>query len=348
MKKSFSWMVFAGLWAVLLFAVTIAVSVGSAGLSAADSLRMLLGRIFSWSGLATDIEISSIHETIVWEVRLPRILLSALAGTSLSAAGAVYQGVFLNSLADPHILGVSSGAALGAALAMAAGTSFHVMGFGIIGLAAFAGALLTVFFVYQIAGIGGGVTSFRMLLAGTAVGTMLSSLISLIMAFQKEQMIRVYMWTMGSFSSAAWSKVWFLAAITIPGCIMLTLLAGKLNVMMLGEEDAKCLGIDTDRMRKILILISSLLVAACVSVSGIIGFTGLVIPHCVRMLGGTDNRRVLPYGCLSGAVFMVFCDTIARTAAAPMELPAGVVTSIFGTPYFVWLILKKGGSRQDG
>ena len=341
MKKPFSWIRFLALSALLFIVMLTAVSVGSAELSVADSFLILLQKIPFVGEPFMLPEHGAVYEKIVWEVRMPRVLLSALTGGALAVVGAVYQGIFLNSLADPHILGVSSGAALGATAAMLSGVSVSFLGLGAIGVFAFAGALITVFLVYAVAKPASGMSAVHLLLAGAAISTLLSSVISLLMTFHHEQIVRVYLWTMGSFSSASWEKTAFLSVFVLLGTAVLWGGAGKLNIMLLGEEEAKCLGVDTGRLRRVFILASSALVAAAVSVSGIIGFVGLIVPHCVRIVCGPDNRKVMPYGLLSGAVFLVICDTAARTMAAPTEIPVGVVTSLFGAPYFIALLLKK-------
>ncbi len=346
MKKPFSWIRFLALSALLFIVMLTAVSVGSAELSVADSFLILLQKIPFVGEPFMLPEHGAVYEKIVWEVRMPRVLLSALTGGALAVVGAVYQGVFLNSLADPHILGVSSGAALGATAAMLTGASVSFFGLGAIGLFAFAGALLTVFAVYCVAKPGRGISAVHLLLAGTAISTLLSSMISLLMTFHHEQIVRVYLWTMGSFSSASWEKAAFLGVFVLFGTAVFWSGAGRLNIMLLGEEEAKCLGVDTGRLQRVFILVSSVLVAAAVSVSGIIGFVGLIVPHCVRIICGPDNRKVIPYSLLAGAAFLVACDTAARTMASPTEIPVGVVTSLFGAPYFIALLLKKRGKRS--
>lgn len=341
MKKNQVWVRAAGLCLLLLLIMIFAISVGSADLSMWDSLQLVLAKIPGIGNLFDVSELGDTYEMIVWNVRMPRILISAMVGGALAIVGATFQGVFQNSLADPHILGVSSGAALGATFAMLTGVSVSFLGLGTIGVFAFAGAMVTVFLVYQVAGVGGQISTTNMLLTGTAISTMLSSVISLLMTFNNDQISKVYMWTMGSFSSATWEKVIFLAVFVLLGAVVLTAYSGKLNILMMGEEDAQCLGVDTAKTKGILIVVASLLVAASVSVSGIIGFVGLIIPHCVRMICGSDNRKLIPYVFFIGAIFLVFCDTIARTVAAPTEIPVGIITSVFGAPYFIWLVATR-------
>ena len=341
MKQSLVWVKVAGLSLLLLLVMIFAISLGSADLSMLDSLQMVLSKIPGIGSLTDVSELAVTYDKIIWQVRMPRILTSALVGGALAIVGATFQGVFQNSLADPHILGVSSGAALGATVAMLTGASVSFLGLGTIGVFAFLGALITVFLVYKVAGVGGQISTTNMLLTGTAISTMLSSIISLLMTFNREQIAKVYMWTMGSFSSSTWEKVVFLAVFVMIGTITLVAYSGKLNILMMGEEDAQCLGVDVGKTKTILIITASLLVAASVSVSGIIGFVGLIIPHCVRMICGSDNRKLIPYVFFIGAIFLVFCDTLARTIAAPTEIPVGIITAIFGAPYFVLLVATR-------
>ncbi len=341
MKKNNIWVKVAELFLLLLLVMVFAISVGSADLSMFDSLQLVLDKIPGIGNLVDVSELAVTYDKIIWQVRMPRILTSAMVGGALAVVGATFQGVFQNSLADPHILGVSSGAALGATFAMLTGASVSFFGLGTIGIFAFIGAMATVFLVYRVAGFGGEISTTNMLLTGTAISTMLSAIISLLMTFNNNQIAKVYMWTMGSFSSSTWEKVIFLAVFVCIGVIIMIIYSGKLNILMMGEEDAQCLGVDVSRTKTLLIVTASLLVAASVSVSGIIGFVGLIIPHCVRMVCGSDNRKLIPYSFFVGAVFLVFCDTIARTIAAPTEIPVGIITSIFGAPYFVMLVVTR-------
>lgn len=324
--------------AFLVVSILLSVSVGSANIHPLDSAKVILARIPLVSSLVSTESIKPVYETIIWNVRLPRILLAGLVGGGLAVVGATFQGLFRNPLADPHILGVSSGAALGATLAMFTGISVNFLGLGIIGLFAFLGALMTVFVVYSLSSMQRSMAVTNILLIGTAISTLLSSIISLLMTFHREQIEKVYMWTLGSFSAATWAKVVFLAVLTLGGSLVTMLFARELNVILMGEEVAKSLGIDTTKVYKILIVFGSFVVAACVSVSGIIGFVGLIIPHAVRLLRGPNYRTLLLYSWLVGATFTIICDTVARTLVAPSEIPVGVITAIIGAPYFIMLL----------
>lgn len=319
------------LCSILLAAIVFAVSVGSASISMLDSLRILLGYSYA----------ETVHETIIWRIRLPRVLLSGLVGAGLALSGATFQGLFQNPLADPHILGVSSGAALGATLAMILGvSSAHFIGVGSIGVFAFIGAVATTVIVYNIARTGSRVSTVHIVLAGASISSMLSAIISIIMIFNREQIERVYFWTMGSFSSASWDRVNFMVVFVIICGSVLILYSRRLDAMATGDDTAASVGVDTVRTKKILILATSLLVAACVSVSGIIGFVGLIIPHIMRLLVGSTHIKLLTLSALGGAIFMILCDTFARTIVSPSELPVGAVTALFGGPYFIFLLYK--------
>jgi iron complex transport system permease protein len=330
-------------YGVLLLFLLLIVAIGSASfgssdLSAWDSLKIIASRI---PVIGDNIDISNrkdVYVTIVWNIRMPRIILAGLTGCALSVVGATFQGLFKNPLADPHILGVSSGAAVGATIAMLTGIGMDVFGLGVIGIFAFAAALVTVFIVYRIACIGNKLSTINIILTGTAVSTMLSAIISLLMAFHHEQIEKVYLWTLGSFSAATWSKVLFLAVFVVIGTGAIYIFAKELDVITTGQESAESLGIDTASIKKILIVLASLLVAACVSVSGIIGFVGLVIPHCIRIINGPKHRQLLPLASIAGASFMIICDTIGRNIAAPTEIPVGVITAAIGTPFLIFLL----------
>lgn len=325
---------------LLILCIVISASLGSADLSVSDSLKIIISRI-PYLGKQINIsEIAEVYPRIVWQIRMPRILLAGFAGCGLSVVGAAFQGLFRNPLADPHVLGVSSGAAVGATIAMLSGAGFHFLGLGVIGTFAFIGALLTAFIVYRVSCVGNKLPVVNILLTGTAVSMMLSSVISLIMTFHHDKIEKVYLWTMGSFSAVTWDRVLFLAVFTVACCGVIIIFSSELDVITTGNDTAESLGINTARIKKIIIVAASLQIAACVSISGIIGFVGLVIPHCIRMISGPKHKVLLPLSCLGGAIFMIICDTIARIAAAPSEIPVGVITAMLGTPYFIYLLQR--------
>ena len=324
----------------LLLCILISVTVGSASITILESLKILLSKIPFLGQLVEVDQIKSTYEVIVWQVRMPRILQAALVGGSLAVVGCTFQAIFRNALADPHILGISSGASLGATLGILSGITLNFFGLGITSIFAFIGAILTVILVYRVGTLGNRMAVTNLLLVGTAISTLLSAMISLLMIYNREQLEKVYLWTLGSFSAANWNKVVFLASISLIGIIVINIFSRDLNVLLTGDEVAASLGIDTIKIKKILIVVASLLVSASVSVSGAIGFVGLIIPHCMRLLIGSDHRTLIPFSALGGASFMVICDTLARTIAQPTEIPVGVITAVFGAPYFIFLLYR--------
>ncbi|EJN60421.1 vitamin B12 ABC transporter permease BtuC [Halogranum rubrum] len=277
------------------------------------------------------------HATIVTNIRLPRIVLGAVVGFSLAAAGVVMQGFFRNPMADPSIIGVSSGAAAGAVLAIIAP---FALPFGLqLQGAAFLGAILTAFGVYLIATEGGKTPVATLLLAGVAVQTLLGALTSFMLLHSGESLRQVVYWLMGHLDNTSWNEVLVAAAIVPPLFAILALHTRDLNVLLLGEEDAHSLGIEVARTKKLLLAVASVLTAAAVSVSGVIGFVGLIVPHILRLLVGPDHRILLPTSALAGASFLVATDTIARSGTA--ELPVGIVTAALGAPFFLYLLRRQ-------
>ena len=330
-----------GLSIFLFLSIVCATTVGSASMTPLDSIRILFSKVPLIGDFIDAANIKEVYEVIVWKVRLPRILQAALVGGGLAMVGCTFQAIFRNALADPHILGISSGASLGATIATLSGITLNFLGLGVTSIFAFVGAIVTVLLVYRVGTLGGRMLVTNVLLTGTAISTLLSAMISLIMIYHKEQIEKVYLWTLGSFSAANWYKVGFLAIISVICIVGLLVFAKDLNVLLTGDEVANSLGIDTNKLKKILILFAALLIAASVSVSGAIGFVGLIIPHCMRLLVGHDHKILLPTTYLLGATFMVICDTIARTIAAPTEIPVGVITALFGAPYFIYLLYRR-------
>jgi iron complex transport system permease protein len=289
------------------------------------------------------VDLNNINETsriIILSLRLPRILLAALAGAGLSVVGTSYQGIFKNPMADPYVLGISSGAALGATCAIVSGAGYNFAGMSLITVCAFTGAIFTAFAVYNIARVGSRVPNVTLLLSGVAVSFLLSSIISLVMIFKREQIERIVMWTMGSLSTASWNQIEILLITVLPAMIIIFSFSRDLNVLLLGEETAKNLGVDADKVKRIVLVISTIIVAVIVSFSGIIGFVGLIVPHTVRLILGSNHKRVIPYSAFGGAIFLILCDTIARSLIPPSEIPVGIITSLFGVPFFLILLYK--------
>jgi iron complex transport system permease protein len=270
---------------------------------------------------------------IVMRVRMPRIALAAVVGFALATAGVVMQGFFRNPMAEPSIIGVSSGAAVGAVAAIAAPVALP-FGLEVQG-AALATGLVTAFGVYLVATENGRTPVATLLLAGIAVQTFLGAVISFMLVHAGESLRQVVYWLMGHLGNATWGDVW-LASLSVPGFLVLLAYSRDLNVLLLGEEDAHSLGVDVERTKRVLLAVAAIVTAAAVAVSGVIGFVGLIVPHVMRLLVGPDHRILLPTSALAGASFLVVTDTIARSG--PAEIPVGIVTAALGAPFFLYLL----------
>lgn len=275
---------------------------------------------------------------IVLGVRMPRILASYLVGAALAVCGACMQGLFRNPMADPHLLGVSSGAALGVAVATVLGAGALR---GMVSLFAFAFAIGTVLLVLALSRVRGRVSTLSLLLAGIAVSSLLSALTSGLMIVDRERMADVYMWTMGSFTSSSWDKLGVAAPVIILGALSIMMFARDLNAMLMGEADARQLGVQVRWVRMILLGLTTLVTATAVSISGVIGFVGLMVPHGMRLMCGPDHRGLLPLSALAGGLYLLIMDTLARTLLMPIEIPIGVLTSLVGGPFFLYLMRRR-------
>lgn len=279
----------------------------------------------------------SVH-TIVWQIRLPRVCLGALVGASLAGAGATFQGLLMNPLADPYLIGVSAGAGLGASVAILLRLD-DSLGAWSVALCAFAVALLTILLVYKLATAGGKVHLEAFILAGVVVGSFLWAGVTLVMTLAGRDLGTIFRWLMGNLEVHQWAPAAIVLAIGMLAGAGIYAHARDLNLMSLGEESARQLGVDVERSKRIIIALASLVTAAAVSFSGIIGFVGLVVPHAARRLFGADHRVLLPCAALTGASFLVLADAVARSA--PADLPVGVVTSLLGAPFFFYLLKRR-------
>jgi iron complex transport system permease protein len=275
---------------------------------------------------------------VVLDVRLPRIATAAIVGGGLAAAGVIFQGILLNPLAEPYTLGVSAGAALGAALALILGLDF--LGAYSITLCAFGGAVLTLLFVLYLASSAGGVSSGSLILSGIIVAAILSAGISFLKFWADEQVAVIIFWLMGSFASRTWLDAGATLAFVALGSGVGMIFARDLNLLALGERTAASMGVNVRRVPLVLLTAASLLAAACVAVAGIIGFVGLLVPHMVRLLCGPDTRRLLPLSLLAGALLLLWADTLTR-AVLPVEIPIGVLTALMGGPLFCYIFRKR-------
>ncbi len=308
-----------------------ALSIGPAEIPMATVFKILFNFQGSWP---------ESYRIIVLEVRLPRVILSALVGSGLAVAGCAMQGLFRNPMASPYILGISSGSAFGASLAIVLGIG---LGAGIFAVPfmAFVFALLTVFLVYNIAKVGERVPMETLLLAGIATGSFFWAQVSLMKYIAGEELRSIVFWLMGGFWASSWDKVIIAFPLIVLGMLVILFFSRDLNIMLMGEEHALSLGTDVENVKKIVLVFASLITAAAVSVSGIIGFVGLIIPHTMRIVVGPDHRILLPSSCLVGAIFLIWMDTLARTAIQPTELPVGIITASLGAPFFLYLLRKR-------
>ncbi len=322
--------------AALVFVCILAVMVGPVRISAKEVTSVSIAH---FTGAKADVPPEL--ETIIWNIRLPRALLAAIVGMLLASAGAALQALLLNPLADPYTVGVSSGAALGASIAILAGVQGIVFGFGV-PVTAFLFAMLTMFAVYGLARSGGRVSPHTFLLAGVVVGAFLWAMLTFIMTIAQQDLATIINWLLGSFAVAdPWKYVLMSFPFAAVGLAILMAFSRDLNIYSMGEETAAHLGIDTETLKTLLIAVASLITAAAVSVCGIIGFVGLMVPHIARKVFGPDHRVLIPMAALFGGVLMVSADIVARLIVSPSELPVGVITALLGAPFFFYL-LKRG------
>jgi len=282
-------------------------------------------------------------ETIIFQIRLPRVISSALVGAALATAGVLFQGLLRNPMADPYIIGTSAGAALGATIAMMLPVNLVFLGFGLVAVAAFGGALVTVILVYNLARVGGKTPIISMLLAGFVVSSLLSAVMMFLMSIGDRLNLNlhsVYAFLMGNISVTSWGQLVIVTPLVIGGIIGARFFAFHLNAFSLGEEGAAYLGIDVEKDKIRILALGALLTATAVSISGLVGFVGLVVPHAVRLSLGPDHRSLLPASALAGAGFLVIADLVARIVLAPVEIPVGVVTAIIGAPFFIYLLRR--------
>lgn len=288
-----------------------------------------------------------VYETIIIETRVPRVILAAVVGATLAATGMTIQAIVRNPLAGPSILGVSSGAATGAVIVMRWG--LISLGAFTLYFSAFAGALATLTIVFWVARSGGQMTPTRLVLAGIAMSSVLSALTSLLVLTSPDPQLaaRVLFWTLGGFGSAQWKLLPLPIAALVIGLGLMLVQARRLNLLMAGDESAAALGLNINRFRQVMFVLTAALTGVMVAVSGVIGFVGLIVPHIVRFLVGADHRRALPAVALVGASFTVGADLVARTLISPLELPVGIVTALVGGPFFIWLLRRdaKTGER---
>ncbi|MEU3603011.1 iron ABC transporter permease [Streptomyces sp. NPDC006798] len=340
-RRSTTWLLTAGLLGALFTVALVSAGYGAYDIPLGDVLASVQHKL----GLGGQ-PLDRVGESVLWNVRLPRVVLALLVGASLGCAGALMQGVFGNPLAEPGIIGISAGAAVGAVASIALGLT--LFGNWTVTVFAFAAGLLTVFLVYAMSRSGGRTEVVTLILTGVAVNAFAGALIGLFVFFaDNAQITQITFWQLGSLSQATWPKVLAVLPCTLAGLLVAPLYARRLDLLALGERPARHLGVDVERMRITLILVVALLTAAAVAVAGIITFVGLLVPHLLRMANGPGHRFLVPGSALGGALMLAAGDLAARTVAEPAELPLGVLTALFGSPFFFWL-LRRTRRRQGG
>lgn len=323
---------------LLALVMVVALLVGPARIPAGVIARVIAARALhlragEWSAGA---------EQIVWNIRLPRVLLAALVGGTLALAGTAYQGVFRNPLADPYLIGVAAGAGLGATLVFVSPVASTWHGVSAVTPAAFLGATVATVLAYSVARGSGDRGGAGLILAGVAVAALCNAATTFLTFYDNQKAASVFAWLLGGFNASSWSRVWLVAPYALLAAVVVGAHARVLNVLLLDEEQARQLGIDVERVKLYVLGAASLAAAAAVSVSGLIGFVGLLVPHVARMLVGADHRRVLPLALAGGAALLVGADVVARTALAPVEIPVGVITALLGGPFFLYLLIRRG------
>jgi iron complex transport system permease protein len=331
-------LVLCGLVVLLLIVMTAGVAIGSVQIAPRQVWQIVLHGIHPALAEQTW---PAVRASIVLDARLPRVVLAAVVGAGLAACGMVLQAVVRNPLADPMLLGVSSGATVGAVAVLVAGAGAKQL--VTLPVAAFVGALAALVAVYFLARSGGRMTTVRLILAGVAVAEVLSALASLLIVTSDDphKAQAALRWMLGGLGGATWRGVWIPTAVVLVGVVVLLAVTRPLNLLYTGEEAAASLGLDVHRFRAAMFVVVALMVGAMVAVSGSIGFVGLIMPHAVRFLVGADHRHALPAVALLGAAFLVVCDIAARTVGAPEELPVGVLTALVGGPFFLWLMRRR-------
>jgi iron complex transport system permease protein len=332
------------LFLMLAALVVISSGLGYMRISFSDVLRIVLAKLLGINSLLDGID--SLFPVVITDVRLPRILTAASVGAGLALSGVVFQGILLNPLADPYTLGVSAGAALGASFAL--WLNIGIWGIWSVPLFAFIGAGLTLLAVIFLASSSAGLSSSNLILSGIIVSAILSAGVSFIKYMVDEQVNVIIFWLMGGFGSKTWADVWLTFGTVAAGVFICGYFSRELNVLALGSRTAASLGVDTRKVRMILLITASLVSAVCVSVSGIIGFVGLLVPHIMRTLTGPDNQRLILVSLFAGAILLLGTDTVTR-AVLPHEIPIGVLTALTGGPFFCYIYRKRqaGGIHDD-
>lgn len=320
-----------------LAVVVFAVSWGTVHIPPQRTLAIVLGHLPFVPATEHDATLNA----IVWQVRMPRVMLAGLVGATLAFSGAAYQGIFRNPLAEPYVMGVAAGASLGATLIIVSPLFVTAGLLSPVPPAAFAGALIAVALAYSLARVGHSVPTTSLILSGVAVSSVGTSIVTYLMLTYNTRTIAILSWILGGFNTATWTKVGIALPYSVIAAAVILPCARLLNVMQLDEDQPRQLGVNVERVKLVVLGMASLATAAAVSVSGLIGFVGLIVPHTVRMIWGPDYRRVLPLSAFFGASFLILADVIARTIDPTFEVPIGVVTALVGAPFFLYLLRRR-------
>lgn len=329
-----------GLSILLFILFLVSLSIGQVVIPVSDILKILLNK----TGLFAFHE-DEVFEAVLWSIRLPRLVMTVLIGAALAVSGAALQGLFRNPLVEPGLIGVSSGSALGMVILIVFGASFidpnSLAGHFVVPVIAFGGGLLATYLVMKISAQVGKTNIAVLILGGVAVNALAAALIGYAIFYADENQLRTFtFWTLGDLGGASWEKLWVAAPILIFSSVWLLLFSNDLNAIAIGEAEAFHMGVDVEKVKKIIIVLCALAVGVSVSLSGVIGFIGLVVPHLIRITFHADNRLILPASLLGGPILLIIADLIARTVVAPAELPIGVVTGLIGAPVFITLLLR--------
>ena len=343
-KRSSKWKLFLLILIIALAAVIVfCLNIGFAPIKFSDILTIIGKQIPFINGSIDASAVSTVNETIILQIRLPRILAGALVGAGLASAGVMYQGVFRNPMADSYLLGASAGASFAYTLAAlyAGSLALNFFGLGLFQIVAFTGAVLTVFLVYFMSRVGNKVPITTVLLSGIVVNIFIMSLQTVFELRAGRNLIGIVAWIAGGFTNITWAHIYSVFPFVLVGMLIAYFFSKDLNLLAMGDDTAQHLGVNTERVRQILLLTGSLITGAVVSISGVIGFVGLIIPHMTRLAIGPDHRILLPTSAIVGAIFLILCDSVARVATGASELPVGVITALVGTPFFIYLLRKR-------
>ena len=345
-RRTHRWKVILILLILALFAtVIVSLNVGYAQIPFGDILTILGKQIPFLNEFIDSSSIRPEYFAIILPIRLPRIIAGVVVGAALAASGVLYQGVFINPMADSYFLGVSAGAALGASTSILFGASFNMFGLRLVQVAAFFGAIFAMFLVLSISRVGPRVPKTTLLLNGIAINFFLYAIVALMEVIAGDELHAIVFWLIGGFSNVLWNDIWAILPFIVIGTVISYFFSRELNLLVLGEDTAQHLGVNVERVKQVLLVLATLVTAAAVSLSGLVGFVGLMVPHITRIIIGPDHRILLPASTIAGAIFLVICDSLARIVATPfastLELPVGIITMLFGAPFFIFLLRRK-------